>query len=945
MLKFITLLAVLWTVSLFSAETLDLVRNSQVRCSILTEVNAPPTVRFAASELASYIGKSAGKVPCPVSEKEIKGLVPVKLRLLKDDSLGNEGYRITVTDKGMEIGANTGRGVMYGTFAFIEKYLGVRWFYPGEEYCPVSKTISVPAGSIQEKPFFSTRTIQHVHSFRGRYLDTWNWIVRNRMQLVTDKGSYSMWRKELEERGAIIYTGGHTLAELVPDRLFDKHPEYFALVNGKRIRQVEYKNGRVVRWLSQPCLTNPEVLKMVVAGICRAFEADPATEQYLIGNNDVPVWCECAQCRKDEHPEEKAKGIVTTRFYKFINRVTAEVHKKHPGARLLAWAYQTYQDPPRGVKPDPSLEIRICDHYRCYRHHLGDNSCSRNERFRKLYSDWGKFGNSLVERGYQETLLDDASYFYLPIESVMAGDIQYFKKHSVSGLVYLVTTPEGNFPKNLPTLAMFRESWRCQWQSVYLTARLLWNPDQDYRKVLEDVSSRYYGKAWNVMRQYRKLLTELYLDAPGHICYRQPGTDIGRCLAKKGSKEQLVKYLEEANKAASGDAVTAGRIRREVEYFRLLWLEAAKRYQSAVNSSVSAAWRNGKIVIDGKLDELSWQNAPVTGDFVRNVAHTKTNLTKQTHARVLFDSDYIYLGIEALEDSPDKILLTETKHDGDVFNDNSIEIFLADPASVFKRFAHWIINSKDVIYDEFYDAASGKKDAKYNFPIQSKTVILKDRIVTEVKIPRKVFAAAPYMDAPWRINVCRTRRLKDGTKELSSWSDGSYGNPEAFNRVSIILKNGSFEEASQISLKRKGGTTILKDQPRFWSREYRGGECAVVKGDAFAGEKFLHIKKEGIYQKIILPENYSKDLSIRFSARGSGRIAVNMFLYDRKSGKFMKRVQVQAFTLQNKTKWESFSVNYPVRGTEVLRLGFFVYGEADLDDVRILPIERSDLLN
>ncbi|OQA85268.1 MAG: hypothetical protein BWY31_02026 [Lentisphaerae bacterium ADurb.Bin242] len=948
MLKFIPVIVALWAALPFPAEALELVRDSKLLCYILTEPDPPPPIRFAASELAAYIGKTAGLPPCPVSDREIRGLLPLRLRLLNEKSIGDEGYRISVTGKGVEIGANTGTGVLYGTFAFIEKQLGVRWFYPGEEYCPVSGTLAIQEGVLQEKPFFTTRTIQHTHSARGRYLETWNWIVRNRMQLVTDKGSYSLWRKELEERGAVVSAGGHTLVELVSDRLFEKHPEYFALVNGKRIRQVEIKDRRVVKWLSQPCLTHPEVQKMVVDGICKSFETDPKTTQYLIGNNDVPVWCECPDCRKDDNPDEKVRGIVTTRFYKFINRVAAEVHKKHPEAKLLAWAYQSYQDAPLGVKPDPSLEIRLCDHYRCYRHDLGDTSCSRNERFRKLYSDWSRFGNPLVERGYQETLLDTGSYFYLPIESVMARDIQYFKKHSVSGLVYLVTTPEGNFPKDSPYLPMLRERWRCQWQSVYVTARLLWNPDQDYRSVLEEISSRYYGPAWKVMKKYRELLTELYLAAPGHIVYLQPGTDIGRCLSKKGSKEQLLQYLADAGKAAAGDPAVSRRIDREAEYFRLLWLAASEKYQAALNSTVSAAWRNGEIAIDGNLNEPSWQNTTVTGNFVRNASHTKGALTKQTHARVLFDSDFIYFGIEAFEDAPEKILVAETKRDGNVFNDNSIEIFLADPASVYRRFAHWIINSKDAVYDEFYDAASGKKDPGFNFGIESKTVVLKDRIVTEVRIPRKVFSTAPYMDAPWRINLCRNRRLKDGTQELSSWSDGSYGNPETFNPVLIILKNGSFEEvsgASGNSPEGEDGPKNPKDQPLFWSRENRPGECGVMKGDAFAGERFLRLRKEGIHQKIILPEDFSRDLSIRFSARGSGKIAVNMYLYDRKTGKFKKSVPVQSFELRNKTEWESFSVNYPVRGTETLRIAFVVPGEADLDDIRILPVERADLLN
>ena len=61
--------------------------------------------------------------------------------------------------------------------------------------------------------------------------------------------------------GKIIYGRWcHTFGELIPDNKYLKdHPEYFSLVDGKRISSSQHSG--------QICLTNPDVLKIATAKV------------------------------------------------------------------------------------------------------------------------------------------------------------------------------------------------------------------------------------------------------------------------------------------------------------------------------------------------------------------------------------------------------------------------------------------------------------------------------------------------------------------------------------------------------------------------------------------------------------------------------------------------------------------------------------------------------
>ncbi len=84
----------------------------------------------------------------------------------------------------------------------------------------------------------------------------------------------------------------------------------------------------------------------------------------------------------------------------------------------------------------------------------------------------------------------------------------------------------------------------------------------------------------------------------------------------------------------------------------------------------------GPIVIDGILDEADWQNAPLSEAFadIRGVDF-EPKPVKQTHMKMLWDNEYLYIAGIIEEDNVTGSL---TEHDAIIYHDNDWEVFI-DP--------------------------------------------------------------------------------------------------------------------------------------------------------------------------------------------------------------------------------------------------------------------------
>ena len=79
----------------------------------------------------------------------------------------------------------------------------------------------------------------------------------------------------------------HNYENIVPYSLIEEHPEYFALVNGKRTAKG-----------AQICFSNPEVVARAVQAARNYFENNPAQLMFSLSANDCAGFCECPACKK-----------------------------------------------------------------------------------------------------------------------------------------------------------------------------------------------------------------------------------------------------------------------------------------------------------------------------------------------------------------------------------------------------------------------------------------------------------------------------------------------------------------------------------------------------------------------------------------------------------------------------------------------------------------------
>jgi len=102
-------------------------------------------------------------------------------------------------------------------------------------------------------------------------------------------------------------------------------------------------------------------------------------------------------------------------------------------------------------------------------------------------------------------------------------------------------------------------------------------------------------------------------------------------------------------------------------------------------------------VIDGILDEACWAGADVATGFM--LLERRGRATQQTECRVTYDAENLYVSFVCLETDPSGILTRCTERDGEVWNDDCVEIFL-DTRHDHRTYFHLIANRIATRFDE-----------------------------------------------------------------------------------------------------------------------------------------------------------------------------------------------------------------------------------------------------
>ena len=186
----------------------------------------------------------------------------------------------------------------------------------------------------------------------------------------------------------------------------------------------------------------------------------------------------------------------------------------------------------------------------------------------------------------------------------------------------------------------------------------------------------------------------------------------------------------------------------------------------------------GKIKVDGKLDESSWKKARPTARFADISGEGHPEPVYGTTAKMLWDDDYIYVSA-VLEESNIKARLTQ--RDTIIYHDNDFEVFI-DPDGDGQNYFEIEVNALGTVFDLMLDRPYRNGG---NFMIQWNCPGLKmavkrhgslnrpddkdDCWVVEMAIPGEAikmnFTSPLVAGACLRLNFSRVEWLKPGERE------------------------------------------------------------------------------------------------------------------------------------------------------------------------------------
>ena len=84
----------------------------------------------------------------------------------------------------------------------------------------------------------------------------------------------------------------------------------------------------------------------------------------------------------------------------------------------------------------------------------------------------------------------------------------------------------------------------------------------------------------------------------------------------------------------------------------------------------------GHISIDGFLKEADWAQAPSIGAILQREPKESAPATEKTEVRLLYDSEYLYIGVYCYDSAPGGIIGTQMSRDADLSADDKVEILL-----------------------------------------------------------------------------------------------------------------------------------------------------------------------------------------------------------------------------------------------------------------------------
>ncbi|MFK7937172.1 MAG: DUF4838 domain-containing protein, partial [Saprospiraceae bacterium] len=441
-----------------------------------------------------------------------------------DTAIGAQTIHYGFKKGDLHISGGSTKSTLYAVYDFLEKELDCRFYTPTVEVIPTQERITL--AKTLNYTYTPPIKIRTVHS---------RLFYENHQFSDQQKVTYEAFPTYVPDARV------HTFHRFLPaDKFLNQHPEYYALRNGKRIP-------------TQLCLTNETVYNIVKDSVAAQLARYPDAEVISVSQDDNGQYCQCDACEAIHEREASPAGSM---IY-FVNRIA----KEFPQKQISTLAYQYTRKAPKTIKPEPNVLITLCS-IEC------DRSAPIAEKCQDFKADlvaWGAITDNVRIWDYTTQFTNFLAPF--PNLRTLKPNIELFRDNNATWIF----EQHSNNPSELFELRS------------YLTAQLLWNPDQAVDVIMIDFLEGYYEAAAPMIYAYINEIHEaIQQDSTFFLfLYGDPAQGFDSFL----SEEKLTHYdslYQIANEQVSTNPELLNRVnaaRLSVDY---AWLEFAKTNLNAM---------------------------------------------------------------------------------------------------------------------------------------------------------------------------------------------------------------------------------------------------------------------------------------------------------------------------------------------------------------------------
>ncbi|MBQ9337176.1 MAG: DUF4838 domain-containing protein [Lentisphaeria bacterium] len=823
-----------------------LAAGGRAQCEIVIPEKANATEKYAAKELSGFLEKIIGsKVPVtskPTGGKTafLLGSAGAKAAGIDLQKIDRDGFVIKSAGKNIAICGNDDpkgnpakqysyneRGTLNGVYEFLERFGGVRFYFPGEIGTVVP---SKPDWKIGEIDLTDRPDNQH----RRTYCKGLSTLGTGKLGVYGGftQGDLTRLSGLRIRESTLRLPNCHGLRGLdLPRRFAKTHPDYFALMdNGRRhdgsvSLRADSADGHL-------CFSN-EGLKEVVYQDAKAFlTGQPASSRGLkhwkatffsqpffnIMPNDALYYCRCENCKKLAAQLPGGKPDV---IWKFETDIARRLQQENVPGYITLMAYSSY-------KKIPSMDIPLNAIVMLAVTGPWKESNPKQEDDIQLLKDWNKKLNA-------KTYL----WTYTTKCGNLIADVPSFTPRSVGSF----------FRKAAPySFGAFLESetdfWIFNSMNFYVFGKVMWDSSTDVDALFEEHFRLMYGAAAAQMKDFYDTLERHWVkDIMANIKETKVGPqavlpsqfDIWTKIYSPAEVARVNKLFDEAEKLTADDPASLKRVR----FMRKeLWgtvLGGVERFNQF--NSDSSLWTiyvpeaGEKITIDGKLDEPAWKKVKPVWMTPRDSRGGGDKAEVHTRVRMLGDADNIYVGIECDEPFTDRMLCGRKDQDPLLWRDNVTELFFAGKPT--DEIIYQIILNSDGKICDLRQPGRLRTNPPWRSNAEYKAGVVPGKMwIAEIRIPR---ASMPELAKDrFLVNFTRGRVLQQPVKVMNyTWSRFKDKQSPEFCGTAIA---GTEPETGNLIL---GGDFDLRQIPNKKNKTMLGLKKPFWYGSDSAGPVFL----------------------------------------------------------------------------------------------------------